>query len=203
MYVKKSATNDALVSGIETEAITLDPAVDVAVGDLALEPDINVFVGIQTNSIIQQLLNSFRYRFENFPEEEVSSALSNEAGQVCYFSPTAVLGGANTFSVYDCSVNPAAVTALEKGARSQLFIFLHHINGTLTLLHKGYIDLRPDAIVNWSPGKTIYLNANNVLDTTPTGASGHWVRSLGFCVPNTEGKKRIWFEADSTYLKII
>ena len=52
-----SQTNDALVSGIETEAITLDPAVDVAVGDLALEPDINVFVGIQTNSIIQQLLN--------------------------------------------------------------------------------------------------------------------------------------------------
>ena len=199
-----SPYNDALIADIEVEPFPIGETPQVAtLGGLVLQPDIDVIVGTQTNSIIQQLLNSFVYTFNNFPEEEVGSALVAEGGQVCFFDPVTILGGTSTFTVYNCSVNTASVQALDKGARSQLFIFMHHIDGTLTVLHKGYIDLRPTAIVNWSPGKTIYLNSDNVLDTSPTATSGYWVRSLGFCVPNTEGRKRIWFEADSTYLRII
>tara|TARA_X000001382_G_scaffold120908_1_gene102802 strand:- start:2114 stop:2821 length:708 start_codon:yes stop_codon:yes gene_type:complete len=199
-----SPYNDALIADIETDPFPISGTQEVAtLGGLVLQPDIDVIVGIQTNSIIQQLLNSFIYTFDGFPEEEVGTSLTAEEGQVCFFDPVTVLGNNVTFSRYNCSVNTAAVQGLDKGARSQLFIFIRHLNDTLTVLHKGYIDLRPSAIVNWSPGKTIYLNSDNVLDTSPTATSGHWVRSLGFCVPNTEDKKRIWFEADSTYLRII
>jgi hypothetical protein len=46
------------------------------------------------------------------------------------------------------------------------------------------------------------LNAAGKLDTSPSTTSGHWVRSLGFCIPNNQNKKTVWFEPDSTYLKI-
>jgi len=92
---------------------------------------------------------------------------------------------------------------LNKGAKTNLFLYLSYVAGNLKVLHKGYYDVPNDFIENWSAGKTIYLNASGKLDTSPSTTSGHWVRSLGFCIPNTESKKRVWFEPDSTYLKII
>ena len=70
-------------------------------------------------------------------------------------------------------------------------------------MHKGYIEIPDNKINSWSVGSTLYLNSDSKLNTSPTTSSGHWVRSLGFCIPNNENKKIIWFEPDSTYLKLI
>lgn len=171
-------------------------------GGIVLQPDIDIQVGTATNSIVSQLLNSFRYIFPNFPSEEIEDGLTE--GEICYFDDDVLLAGSqSTFSVYNCSLKHANVTQLSRGAKSNLFIYIGHTNGDLTLLHKGYYDMTSDLMPVWSPGKTIYLNNENKLNTSPTATSGHWVRSLGFCIPNTENKKRVWFEPDSTYLRII
>ena len=199
-----SPTNELLLDNIGSVNSELLPIADQAtLGGLVLQPDINVLVGVQTSSIVQQMLNTFRYTFPGFPQEEIATSATPNAGNVCFFDSSTILGTSETFSVYNCSFTRANVNDLTKGARRQLFIYITHSDDQLVVLHKGYIDLPDDAINNWSAGKTIYLDPNSVLDTSPTGVSGDWVRSLGFCVPNTEGKKRIWFEADSTYLKII
>tara|TARA_E500000305_G_C4019851_1_gene238002 strand:+ start:677 stop:1384 length:708 start_codon:yes stop_codon:yes gene_type:complete len=199
-----SPTNEVLIDNIGSANADLLPIAEQAtLGGLVLQPDINVQVGVQTNSIVQQMLNTFRYTFPGFPEEEISSNVTPNSGHVCFFDSSTVLGTSETFSVYNCSFARANVNNLSTGAKTNLFIYITYANNELVVLHKGYIDLPDGAINNWSAGKTIYLDPNSVLDTAPTGVSGDWVRSLGFCVPNTQGKKRIWFEADSTYLKIL
>mgnify|MGYP003126473664 FL=1 len=70
-------------------------------------------------------------------------------------------------------------------------------------MHKGYIEIPNAKIENWSVGRTIYLNNNNILNINPANNPGTWVRSLGFCMPNNTNKKFIWFEPDTTYLKRI
>ena len=84
-----------------------------------------------------------------------------------------------------------------------LFVFISYIGTTLKVMHKGYLEIPDSKINNWSVGSTLYLNNNNILDIVPATGSGNWVRSLGFCIPNKENKKIIWFEPDSTYLKLV
>lgn len=170
-------------------------------GGITTHPDIDIIVGTQTNSIVSQLLNSFNYFFPDFPSQEIDSTLV--PGNICYFDSSFILGSQTTFDVYNCSLRRATVTELSRGAKCNLFIYIGHENGNLNVLHKGYYDMTNTAMPVWEAGKTIYLNNTNLLDTAPTATSGHWVRSLGFCIPNKENLKRVWFEADSTYLRII
>jgi len=86
-------------------------------------------------------------------------------------------------------------------ASKALMIFISYINDTLIAMHKGYLDFDDTLgpLQGWEQGSSLYAN-NEKIDISPSGTSGHWVKSLGFCMPNTETKKRIWFEPDSTYL---
>jgi hypothetical protein len=193
-----SPTNNVLVTPISPNNIPVSTVIEPAVlGGLALQPDINVQVGASTNSIVAQLLNSFRYDFPNWTSNTETINDTN--------FPTACvihIKDGNSSSPYGCTIEKADTSTLDKGAKTNLFIYLSHTNDVLNVIHKGYYDMPTDLIDNWSAGKTIYLNALGKLDTTPSVTSGHWVRSLGFCIPNTEDKKRVWFEPDSTYLKI-
>tara|TARA_B110000902_G_C14285641_1_gene578654 strand:- start:2415 stop:3119 length:705 start_codon:yes stop_codon:yes gene_type:complete len=198
-----SASNTALVSPIDINNVPISTSIAPAIiGGMSLQPDINVQVGSSGNSIVQNLLNSFRYTFPYFPYEEVVGGVS--PGQVIYFSSTEVINTPDTFGVYNSSVQLADTSSVSKGAVSNLFMYISHAEtADIIMLHKGYYEMPDDLIVNWTPGKTIYLNAEGKLDTSPSATSGHWVRSLGFCIPNNQHKKTVWFEPDSTYLKIL
>ena len=198
---KPSPINTALISPIVANNVPISSVTSpVVLGGISLQPDVTVNVGSSTDSIVAQLLSSFRYTFDDFPVEEIEATV----GALVYFSDTPVYTS-TTFDVYSSSLRSANTDALTKGAKGNVFIYIGHSadTSTLTLLHKGYFDLEDSQVANWSPGKTIYLNALGQLDTTPSVTSGHWVKSLGFCIPNKENKKRVWFEPDSTYLKII
>tara|TARA_R100001443_G_scaffold115055_1_gene132054 strand:+ start:1092 stop:1613 length:522 start_codon:yes stop_codon:yes gene_type:complete len=89
-------------------------------------------------------------------------------------------------------------------ANKALFIFVSLTNGNLILMHKGYVDFENTTsgpLNSWVPGESLYVNDGNISVTSPQ-TSGSWVKSIGFCMPNTEDKKRIWFESDSTYFTI-
>jgi len=196
-----SPVNTGLVSPVVANNIPVSTTIPSAVlGGISLQPEMAINVGSSTSSIVSQLLSSFRYTFPGFPAEEIEAAI----GTLVYFSETAV-GLEATFNVYNTSLRSANTDSLDRGAKGNLFLYIGHNTSanTLTLLHKGYFDLEDTQVANWIPGKTIYLNALGQLDTSPSITSGHWVKSLGFCIPNTENKKRVWFEPDSTYLKII
>ena len=83
-------------------------------------------------------------------------------------------------------------------------MFYSYSGGNLILLQKGYFDftLESTNFGAWAGGRTLYVNVLGKLDILPTTVSNHWVKSMGYCIPNTENKKRIWFEPDTTYLKI-
>jgi len=71
-------------------------------------------------------------------------------------------------------------------------------------MHKGYVDFADttsSSLNSWVPGENIYINEGNISVTSPQ-TSGHWVKSIGFCMPNIENKNRIWFESDSTFFTI-
>jgi hypothetical protein len=197
-----SATNTALITPVVANNVAVSTSIAPAViGGISLQPDINIQVGSSGNSIVQNLLSSFRYIFPNFPNEEIVSGVAT--GNIIYFSSTEVINNQDTFTVYNSSIQLADTSAVSKGAVSNLFMYISHGDDEdVTMIHKGYYEM-PDALIeNWTPGKTIYLNAAGKLDTSPSTTSGHWVRSLGFCIPNNQNKKTVWFEPDSTYLKI-
>ena len=89
-----------------------------------------------------------------------------------------------------------------------LMVFVSYIGTTLILMHKGYVDFdakstdeNPNALESWENGRTLYIKGTQIA-INPTSVSGSWARSIGFCMPNIDGKKRIWFESDSTYLTL-
>tara|TARA_R100001443_G_scaffold110234_1_gene122067 strand:+ start:161 stop:853 length:693 start_codon:yes stop_codon:yes gene_type:complete len=172
-------------SGYPNDISTINamPQLCVNLGDIPLNPFITE-------------LNGYKYTFPNFVDGGTSSFVF---GDVVYLESD-LTAGAND---WNAKCKKADVTDIAKGAYSSLFIFISHEGNTLHILNKGYFDLENGNITQWTAGRTIYLNATNKFDITPTGDSGNWVRSLGFAIPNTQNKKRIWFEADSTYLKII
>ena len=97
-----------------------------------------------------------------------------------------------------------SISDVEAGAKKSLFIFISYdSNERLTVMHKGYFEPDVSKITSWDVGATLYPNDLNKFSTSPTSTSGNWVRSLGFCIPNTQNKKFIWFEPDTTYLKLL
>ena len=156
---------------------------------------LNVTIGTLFESPITSELDGFKYSFPNFVDSGTSSFVY---GDIVYLesniSETSNDWGANCIKANNIDVY--------SGAFNNLFVFISHINNNLIILHKGFFDLEDVNITQWTAGRTLYLNSQNKLDITPTSLSGSWVRSLGFCVPNKNNRKRIWFEPDSTYIKI-
>jgi len=168
------------------------------IGGIVNQQPLSIQVGAEINSLVPQLLNAFQYVFDDF--ENPGSIANAEYGDVVFLYPAT---GANN---YQTQGGKASVTNTSFGALSNLFIFQSYIGNTLKLMHKGYIEIPESkftATHTWQSGYTIYLSNDNKLSTQPATESGNWVRSLGFCVPNKENKRIIWFEPDSTYLKLI
>ena len=163
-----------------------------AIGGIVFQQEVDIQVGEQSQSLVPQLLTAFQYHFDNFT---LTNSSSFSKGDVIYFH-----SGLNDYSA---TIAKADVLHTSKGAYNNLFIFVSYENSRLTVMHKGYIEIPNAKIENWSVGRTIYLNNNNILNINPANNPGTWVRSLGFCMPNNTNKKFIWFEPDTTYLKRI
>ena len=161
-----------------------------AIGGITFQQTVELQVGMQTNSLVPQLLNAFQYTFEDF-----TLIGDFEYGDLVYFN--------HSSNEYNAALNKADINNTSKGAFNNLFVFISYIGTTLKVMHKGYLEIPDGKINNWSVGSTLYLNNNNILDIVPATGGGNWVRSLGFCIPNKENKKIIWFEPDSTYLKLV
>ena len=194
-----SPSNEALIDVLDSTYIPQAQAgtQSAAIGGIVYQQSVNVTVGANTNSLVPQLLNAYQYVFENITLPSSVNA-TIEYGDLVFF-----LHDGTGLNDYGAGVMKASVTNTSLGAFSNLFIFQSYTNNTLKVMHKGYIEIPDNKINSWSVGSTLYLNSDSKLNTSPTTSSGHWVRSLGFCIPNNENKKIIWFEPDSTYLKLI
>jgi len=156
---------------------------------------VNITLGTLPANPFAEELSGFKYSFPNFVDSGTSGL---SFGDVVYLEED-LESGANVWGSKCVAVDTSDIY---KGAFNALFLFIKHEGDTLHLLNKGYFDLEDTNLSHWTSGRTIYLNSSEKLDILPTGVPGSWVRSLGFCVPNKDNKKRIWFEADSTYIKI-
>ena len=139
-------------------------------------------------------LMELKYAFEGWPS--VSSTISY--GDVVVFN-TLVPASTNPYGV----LLEKADTSNPEHANKSMMVFVSHINGTLILMHKGYIDFTDidNSLNSYVQGDGLYVNGSNI-SITPPQTSGSWVKSIGFCMPNIEGVYRIWFESDSTYFTI-
>ena len=164
--------------------------------NVGLSPCLNIVLGTLPENIFATELQGFKYSFNNFIDSGTSSLTY---GDIVYLESDLT----ETSNQWNAICRKANAASVHNGAFNSLFVFISHTNNNLIILQKGFFDLEDANISQWTAGRTIYLNENNVLDITPTSVSESWVRSLGFCIPNTSNKKRIWFEADSTYIKII
>jgi hypothetical protein len=171
------------------------------IGSFDLAGAVNVTMGSLPYSQISKELDGFKYVFPNFESTGIVNLDNFVAGDIVYFASDT----SGTANAYGSTLEKINLSSTSGGAYNNLMLFLSYTGTTLTLLHKGYFDFSNSAsnITNWTAGRTLYLNSSGDLDTTPTSTSGHWVKSLGFCIPNTISAKRIWFESDSTYLKLI
>jgi len=189
-----------------TKSINIDNAtiynINNAIGNQNLSFDtsnaLSVTLGTILSTPLLQELDAFKYNFSNFTLNNAEGYFN--VGDIVYFT----VDNSESANDYGTKLLKASTLSTSLGAYNNLMIFLSYDNGSLTLIHKGYFDYEPDDanISGWSPGRTLYLDGNNRLSTIPTTTPSSWVRSLGFCVPNTLGKYRVWFEADSTYLKL-
>lgn len=160
---------------------------------LSASSSLNITLGTLPENNLYKDLNKFKYRFPNFVDSGTSTF---EAGDVVTLVENI------DYNDWNSECKKADTTDIYKGAFNALYIFISHEDNDLILMSRGYFDLPDAKISQWTSGRTLYMNQNNILDITPTGASGAWVRSMGMCIPNTENKKRIWFQPDSTFIKI-
>jgi len=119
-------------------------------------------------------------------------------GDIVYFSP-----GINDYSSI---LNKVNVHSVGGGENKGLFIFdsYNTESQTLKIIHKGFVDVPLGMVESYMVGNTIYIGENNKLSTTPTTASGSWVRSMGLCVPSKDSTLlRIWLDPDSTYILLV
>lgn len=188
-----SPNNEALFTAETASYVTeVAPYQESAIGGITYQQPINVQVGEVSGSIVPQLLTAYKYKFEDYT---LSNSNDFSSGDVVFFKSGA--------SEYGTTLEKADVFSTEKGAYHNLFIFLSYTEKTLEVMHKGYFEIPDSKISSWAVGQTLYLDKDNKLDINPSSTSGHWVRSLGFCIPNNVNKKFIWFEPDSTYLKLL
>lgn len=154
---------------------------------------LDITLGTLPENELYKDLNKFKYRFENFVDSGTSSL---EAGDVVTLVENI------DYNAWNCECKKVDTDDVYTGAFNTIYIFISHEDNDLILMSRGYFDLPDSKISQWTSGRTLYINQNNILDITPTGASGAWVRAMGMCIPNTENKKRIWFQPDSTFIQI-
>tara|TARA_B100001063_G_C16742262_1_gene545441 strand:- start:481 stop:1173 length:693 start_codon:yes stop_codon:yes gene_type:complete len=164
-------------------------------GGIASAP-VTLNVGTQQDPVsVNQDFSNFKYKFPNFAQDVSTFS----AGDVVYFE-------SSSETSYGVRIEKADVTNTSRGAKGALYIFIEKSSSnTLILLHKGFHDYANSStqIDTWIAGHTLYLNSSSKLDAdVGQFAAGQWIRSLGFCVPNTTSTKRIWFEGDTTFVKL-
>ena len=153
----------------------------------------NIGASIFPNGITESLME-LKYLYDGFTGTTDSASY----GDVVVFVPTE-----DSSNPYGCIVQKAS-TNNPAHANKNLMIFVSNQNQNLILMHKGYVDFdntTDSSLGSWVVGSNIYSNQKKIETITPTTA-GSWVKSIGFCVPNLQGKKRIWFESDSTFFTI-
>ncbi len=162
-----------------------------SLSNIGVSAGLQVNVGIAPSSPFQNEMQGFKSLYKSFN----NSPNGFVHGQPCYFKVEANVA-------YGCNLESVNISDAEYG-KSQLFIFLAFNDSNLYVMRKGYFDYPVDSafIDGWVPGRTLYIASNNKLTTTPTFSSGAYVRSVGFCVPNTDGVYRVWFESDNTFVK--
>lgn len=200
-YFKPEPNNDYSFSTVAPEILNMTTSISSydGVGSFDIAGALNVTLGTLPFSSLAAELDGFKYKFENF---ELNSAQYSQLtiGDFIFFKPS------TNYNAYNTTVLKADTSNVNEGAYVGLFIFLgYSVNSKiLYAMSKGYFDYEPtdSRVNNWTVGRTIYLNNSNKIDITPASLSNHWVKSLGLCIPNTDNKKRIWFDPDSTYLKI-
>ena len=182
-----------ITSGNFTITSTVDAPTSTLVGGIALQTPINLEVGMAASTGAPELLNSFFVTFDNFT---ITNESSYSVGDCVVF-----VQGSNA---YQSDISHVDTSNLNKGAYNNIYMFYSYSGGNLILLQKGYFDftLESTNFGAWAVGRTLYVNVLGKLYILPTTVSNHWVKSMGYCIPNTENKKRIWFEPDTTYLKI-
>jgi hypothetical protein len=157
---------------------------------------INSF-GVGLNGLPNGATNSLmelKYLFEGFP----SPGAGFQYGDVCAFTYTSDSNNSYSADLVSVSTNETVY------ASKNLFVFVSYENGNLIVMQKGFIDFEDttsSSLDSWGEGDTLYLK-DEKMAITPPQTSGHFVKSIGFCMPNIENKKRIWFEPDSTYFTI-
>lgn len=201
-YFKPEPNNDYAFSTSSTEVLNITNSIASFddVGAFDCSGALNITLGTLPYSTFATELDGFKFQFKNFYlAENVYSQLSS--GDIIFFKN--IVGSSNE---YGSSVEKANTQNILKGAKYGLFIFLgYNVNSKiLYAMSKGYFDYEQNdaRFYSWVVGRTIYLDNNNKLNITPATTSNAWVKSLGLCIPNKENKKRIWFDPDSTYLKI-
>lgn len=170
-------------------SIIIDPNIQ----STSLSINASSFGGATPNGVGSTLME-IKYSFPAFNQPNLSTFAK---GDVVAFSDSEIIG-----NIYNSKLEKANSDDLVFASK-MLFIFIKYSNNTLVVMHKGYIDYEQDApnIDQWKVGQTIYLNEDKV-SIAPSTNSGAFVKSIGFCMPNNENKKRIWFEPDSTYLTL-
>tara|TARA_R100000278_G_C5408088_1_gene142050 strand:- start:1 stop:531 length:531 start_codon:yes stop_codon:yes gene_type:complete len=161
--------------------------------------EINSF-GIGLNGLpngATESLIELKYQFSGFPVGSMDADVNY--GDVVVFN-TSVPTDLNPYG----TALEKASTSNPEHANKNLFIFVNYTDSNLILMHKGYVDFEDttsSSLNSWIAGENIYINNGNISITAPQ-TSGHWVKSIGFCMPNIENKNRIWFESDSTFFTI-
>lgn len=183
---------------VEANSGILDYSVDVSPEDnvniIKGSPSLSINLGTLPNNDLYQKQSSFRYKFSNFVDSNTSNL---EYGDIV--SLIEDIG----FNDWNSSCIKVDTRDVYKGAFNSLYIFISHIDNDLILMSKGYFDLEDEKINQWTSGRTLYIDDENKFHITPSEiSSGGWVRAVGTCIPNKENKKRIWFEPDSTFIKV-
>ena len=194
-YVVAEPSNNVSVITSGIDVVNINSYEDVGASVINVGSQINVTLGTLFESPMQSELDGFKLCLPNFVDANLSSL---SYGDVVYLESN-ISSGANEWKA-NCKL--ANVDDVYSGAFNALFVFISHNNNNLIILSKGYFDLEESNITQWTAGRTLYLNEISKFDITPTSGTGGWVRSLGYCLPNTINSKRIWFEPDSTYIKI-
>jgi len=165
-------------------------------GGVGVQPSITLNLGTQQDPVsVNQAFSNFNYKFPNFVDIGTSSFT---VGDIVFFQYV------SGYNLHNVKLTAIDVNNESKGASNALFIFKGHTDGLLILMHKGFYDYESgdSRVDDWIAGRTTYINQDNKLDVGSDFTNGQWVRSIGFCVPNLEGKKRVWFAGDTTYIKL-
>jgi hypothetical protein len=151
---------------------------------------------VHTGNAIGEFDKNYLWEIPNFP---LSNSGDFSFGDVVLFTPIS-----SAINTYNCTISKADVSNVSLGADKGLYIFSSYNTEAekLYLIQRGFVDYELTAtnFGDYEPGDTLYLDNNNHLSINVATGEDNWVRSLGTCIPNTDGKKRIWFDPDSTFI---